>query len=270
MADSVASHYGDGGLLARIHAGLAAAGLTLEDIGVEELGPADEFHVGGREATRELLDHADIAPGSRVLDVGAGIGGTARLLAAEHSVVGVDLTAEFVDVARTLTAATLPDADVSFDVADASDLPYGDATFDAAVQLHVGMNLPDKGRVFAEIARVLVPDGVLAVYDLVGEPDADVSLPVPWASRPSDSHLATAATYERLLAGAGFEVVRSDDLAASARAFLDRLDARTGPPPAIGLHLLMGPEAPVRYGNMVAALRRGVIRPQRIIARRRP
>lgn len=269
MAASVTGHYGDDGLLARIVAGLAAAGVTLDDVTVEQLGPLDEFHVGGRVATRRLLAAAALAPGARVLDVGAGIGGTARLLAADHDVVGVDLTPAFVEVARVLTEATSPSASVEFHVADATSLPFDDAAFDAAVQLHVGMNVADKGALFGEVARVLRPGGTFAVYDIVGEPDAAVELPVPWASDADASHLATAATYERLLLDTGFEVTRSEAARDEALTFFARLDEREGPPPAIGLHLLMGQEAPQRYANMVAAVRAGMIWPHRFVAHRR-
>jgi len=64
----------------------------------------DEFHVRGREATVELARRAALGPGTRVLDVGCGLGGSARYLAAEHEcqVTGIDLTQEYVDVANAL------------------------------------------------------------------------------------------------------------------------------------------------------------------------
>src|SRR3712207_9030079 len=68
-------HYEPGGLLPRIVAGLQALGKDLDSVTHEDLAPADEFHSAGRSATRALVELAKIPPGSRVLDVGSGLGG---------------------------------------------------------------------------------------------------------------------------------------------------------------------------------------------------
>jgi 2-polyprenyl-3-methyl-5-hydroxy-6-metoxy-1,4-benzoquinol methylase len=79
-----------------------ARGNDLAELKPEDLAPVDEFHVRGREATVELAHRASLWPGSRVLDFGCGLGGSARYLAAEHQchVTGIDLTQEYVDVAN--------------------------------------------------------------------------------------------------------------------------------------------------------------------------
>src|SRR6202040_3264506 len=104
----VAGHYGRGQLEERILGAVAREGKDPENLTAGDLAAVDEFHVGGIEATQELAKHMELRAGLRVLDVGSGIGGPARYFAAQHGcrVTGIDLTEEFVRVARSLTART--------------------------------------------------------------------------------------------------------------------------------------------------------------------
>ena len=101
--EGVISHYGAANLAGAILSAAAAAGVT--DITPATLAPVDEFHTGGVVATRQLAELAALKPGERVVDLGSGIGGASRVLAAEFGcdVTGVDLTPDFVDCARVLT-----------------------------------------------------------------------------------------------------------------------------------------------------------------------
>ena len=67
-----------------------------------DLKAGDEFHTGGVAATDRLFAQLSVTEGTRVLDVGLGIGGTSRYVADRYgaSVTGVDLTPEFVATAR--------------------------------------------------------------------------------------------------------------------------------------------------------------------------
>lgn len=223
--DAIVRHYGDAGLLERIVAALRRSGRDADALTVDDLAPVDEFHIGGRGATEHLLERARIPPGSRVLDVGSGIGGTARYLAAtgSHTVTGVDLTPEYLRVAGALNELVGLDGSVAFRRADVCALPFPAASFDAAVMLHVGMNVPAKAEAFAEVARVLVDGGPFAIYDIMGPSDAPLDFPVPWAGSPAASFLATADEYVTGLEAAGFEVRHVADRADFARAFFARL-----------------------------------------------
>ena len=119
-----------------------ADGSHPEAVTAEHLKAVDEFHIGGAEATAALLDQLAIGPETRVLDVGSGIGGPARTIAARYGarVTGVDLTPDFVETARRLTETVGLKAD--FVVGSALDLPFATASFDLATLLHVGMNIP--------------------------------------------------------------------------------------------------------------------------------
>jgi len=82
-ADAVSAHYTAGDLGDTILVSLRAAGLDPDALQVEALAPLDQFHTGGADATRALIRRAGLQPGMRVLDVGGGLGGPARLIAHE-------------------------------------------------------------------------------------------------------------------------------------------------------------------------------------------
>ncbi len=105
-ANLVESHYSSGSLLERIRRGLERAGIDPDRPTAADLKPVDEFHIGGAAATGALLDQVALGPGMAVLDIGSGIGGTARLIAERTggTVTGIDLTREFVETATALTA----------------------------------------------------------------------------------------------------------------------------------------------------------------------
>lgn len=76
------THYSARDIEARIPAALRAAGLSPEErVAPEQLGALDHFHTGGLRASRELLELAQIRVEDRVLDMGAGLAGPARMLA---------------------------------------------------------------------------------------------------------------------------------------------------------------------------------------------
>lgn len=214
MADDVEQHYaGSGGIAAAIAAALTAAGRDLDSVTTADLAAVDEFHIRGREATREIADALGVGPGSTVLDIGCGLGGAARALAelCRCTVTGVDLTPAFCEAAAELSRWTRLDALTSFRVGDATALDLPDASFDAAVTIHAAMNIPDKPAVYREAHRVIRPGGTFVVYDVLQGEGGDVQYPVPWARDPSISHLATTAQMRSMLAEAGFDVVGEHD-----------------------------------------------------------
>ncbi len=267
--EEIARHYDKDDLLASILRAAADAGIEERELTVEQLGPVDEFHIGGRGATEHLLEQAGIPSASHILDIGSGIGGTARYLAhtGRHTVVGIDLTPAYVQTATALTEIVGLDNSVTFRQADVNELPFEDASFDAAVMLHVGMNLPDKRTAFSEVARTLVGGGLFAVYDIMALIDGEFDFPVPWASSQSGSFLATAENYANALTDVGFEILQTADRSDYAMSFFAELRQRTGNPPPLGLHLLMGEQAQLKFGNMIKAVEAGVIGPVEIIAK---
>jgi ubiquinone/menaquinone biosynthesis C-methylase UbiE len=268
----VARHYGAGGLVERITAGLAALGV--EAARPEDLRPVDEFHIGGAQATEELVRQIALAPGMEVLDIGAGLGGTARHVARTTGaqVTGLDLTPEYVAAARALSAMVGLGEATCFEVGSALDMPFADGRFDAALLLHVGMNIPDKRRLFAEARRVLKPGGVFAVYEVMRTGAGDLAFPVPWAMGPQTSFVGAPGEYREAAQAAGFEITAERQRRAFALDFFarmaERMRAASGPPP-LGIHLLMVDSAPAKIANMVANIQAGRIAPVEMVLRAR-
>jgi SAM-dependent methyltransferase len=266
----VAAHYGLGGLPRTFLDAAVVAGLDAAQLSHADLAAADEFHIGGRQATIDLFEQLDLTPTMRLLDVGSGPGGASRYLAAEYGcqVTGVDLTPEYVQLATALAIRTNLANLVSYQVADATDLPIPSGSVEGAYLLHVGMNVPDKAGLCAEVARVLTPGAFFAVYDVMRIGDGVLHYPVPWAGDPEISFIQTPEHYRSCLEATGFVVnppqERSKFALESLRAMRERI-AASGPPP-LGLHLVMGADFSQKVINLVDGLERAVIAPVQIIA----
>lgn len=271
--DDVARYYGRGRVLDAILAALRRGGKDPARLVPEDLAPVDAFHVRGRAATVELARRAALSAGLRVVDVGCGLGGSARYLAATHGcrVSGIDLTGEYVDVARAL--ADLVGLGELLDLRQASALamPFADGVFDVAWTEHVQMNIADKRAFYGEIARVLRPGGLLLFHDVFAGDAGPVHLPVPWAEDGSISFLATPGETRAILDERGFDIRDWDDRTQATLAWfaaaVQRLDA-SGPPP-LGLHLLMGETAGTKLRNMERNLREGRIVVYQALAQKR-
>jgi SAM-dependent methyltransferase len=261
--DEVASHYTHARLLDAILAALESEGKDAAYLTPADLAPVDEFHLRGREATLELARLAQPAPGLRVLDVGCGLGGSARHLAYEHGcrVDGVDLTPAYVDVATELTRRVGLADRVAFQQASALALPFADGEFDVVWTEHVQMNIADKHAFYAELARVLKPGGRLVFHDVFQGAGGTPHFPVPWADEPTISHLVDVDGARQAIVAAGFEIAEWRDMTERSLDWLTAVAARraAGAKPALGLHLLMGENARRKGENNVLNLREGRI-----------
>ena len=250
MTATIDEHYGRGGLGQTLLAALADAGKDIEALRPADLAPIDEFHIRGAKATLELAQLAAIAPEHHVLDVGSGIGGPSRHLAAAFGcrVTGLDLSAEYCEVAAMLAARTGLEGRVDYRHGDATRMPFRGASFDVVWTQHAAMNIADKSGLYAEMARVLKPGGRLAIYDIVAGAGGEVHFPVPWATEPALSFLTGAPEMRAALEGLGLKVLHWRDATAPALDWFRAIAAKAKGPAPLGLHLLMGR----KWGTMVA------------------
>jgi SAM-dependent methyltransferase len=265
MSDLVASHYSgdDGDLAHAIADGLRKAGKDLGALTTKDLGTVDEFHIRGRKATLEIGALLKLGPQSRVLDIGSGLGGPARTLAETYGchVTGIDLTPSFCAAATALSGWVELGERVDFRQGDATSLPFADAAFDAAMTIHVAMNIARKDSMYAEARRVLKRGGRFAVYDVLQGEGGEVLYPVPWAREPSISHLATPEAMPALLRDAGFKIVHEHDSTGESQRWFEELAMRSaGTAPAVTFKTFLGDDFPQMMRNQVVNLKERRIR----------
>lgn len=267
----VARHYATANVEERLLAALEASGIPREGLTAEQLSAVDEFHVGGREATEAIAEQMSLRPEMKLLDVGCGVGGPARYFAAAHQsdVTGIDLTEDFVRAAEALTARVGLASRAHFQQGSALEMPFQAGSFDGAYLLHVGMNIVDKKKLFAEIARVLRQGGTLAVFDFMRVGPGEFSFPVPWAASDSESFVATVEDYRSALNAAGFAVAAERSRREFGIEFLERISKRVAESggTALGPQVLMGPDGPVKMRHVMESMQRGVLAPVEIFAK---
>lgn len=253
--DGVRDHYGATGLTARLKTVLTALGPQEQPLTPQQLGSLDQFHTRGLAATAELASLIGVTADMSVLDVGSGVGGPARFLAATYGcrVTGIDLSQPFVDAARYLTERTGLSGQVSFQTGSALELPFDNGSFNIVFLQHVAMNISDRVRLYREIRRVLKPGGRFATFDVVlnsGEPQ----YPLPWARTPATSFLLTATATRDAIEPAGFRTLSWQDGTEAAKAWFAQQRA-SGPPPSPNLGVVMGPD----FAQLAANLGRNFV-----------
>ncbi len=252
------AHYGRQGLAEAILEALERAGKDVTALTLEDLAPIEEFHVGGRRQTLALGRLAGLAEGTRVVDVGCGIGGPARAMAHHFGcdVVGVDLSEAFCEAAARLNERTGLGSKVRIRHGSALDLPLENGWADVVWMQHVAMNIRDKEALLREVRRVLRHGGRLALHEVFAGPLPEEHFPVPWAGGPEMSFLISPEEARGLLEAAGFRIESWQDVteesASRLRGALEK--AAGGARPSLGLALLMGPRFPAMAENVRRSL----------------
>jgi SAM-dependent methyltransferase len=267
MRRAIEPQYTSGLSRQNIEQALVAAGLDTGRLQPSDLAPLEDFHTMGRIATGQLADIASIVGGDHVLDAGSGIGGTARFLAdTRHcTVTAIDLAQEYCETARWLNQLAGLEDRVSVYQGDVVDLPFPDATFDVVVSQHVQMNVEDKSTLYGEARRVLVPDGRLAMWDIVAGTSRKLAYPLPWADHPERSFLVSGEALRASVETAGFNVLHWHDLTDEAATLMEAL--LTLPPAQLGLHAFVDRFAE-KAANLTDGLSDGRLRVVQAVSKR--
>jgi ubiquinone/menaquinone biosynthesis C-methylase UbiE len=270
----VEKHWYDGEkgkLIDRIEQALKQDGKDPSNLSIDDLAAVDEHHIRGREATVEVTELADIQANEHVLDVGSGIGGPARYLATTRGceVTGIDLTAEYCDVANYLAEKVGLADRVRHQQANALDLPFEDESFDVAWTQHISMNIPDKHAFFAEMCRVVKPGGKVVVYDPIKGDQHPLTFPVPWSRDGLISFLVNSSETRETLEDLDLDITEWHDVSQKSISWFAANARQPANPKALGINLLLGDEWPQMAANMVKNLNEGRISIIQVVALKR-
>jgi len=259
--DRIIAHYNVDDLTGRVLSALEQEKGSLREITIDDLVPIEGFHIRGRKSTVELAELLQIDPGDRVLDVGAGPGGTARYLSATFGCrsVGIDLTPNYVKLADTLSQLVGLGDRTAFACANALELPFADESFDIVWTEHVQMNIADKERFVSELTRILKPSGKIAFHDVFRGRQGDPYLPVPWSGDASTSFIVHADELKQVFTEKNLEVLHWKDLTEISNQWFQKQRERMkkSTPSPFGIHLLMGPNAKEKIANIGRSLADG-------------
>ncbi len=269
----VSKTYLHGSLLRDIQSALDKMDKSITELSIADLAPVDEFHIGGRAATEQFMAQLELSDNDTVLDVGCGLGGSARYAVETYQcqVSGIDLSQEYVDTGNVLCEWVNMGDPINLQQGSVLDTPFDDSHFDRAYMMHVGMNIEDKTQLFRELYRVLKPGAILGVYDVMQQEQGELAFPVPWADSSVTSYLASPNGYIKAMTGAGFNLLKQNNRREFAIEFFDKLhatlQARGGPPP-LGLHTLMQESTGSKINNMIANITANCIAPVELIAQK--
>jgi phosphoethanolamine N-methyltransferase len=174
---------------------------------------------GGPEAVRAIVAGLNLKDRS-VLDIGCGVGGLDEVLAGEFGaqVTGVDVAQLIVKLGQERIARSSFRENIAIRLVEPGPLPFRDASFDVVFGKDAWLHIPDKRAFFAEVFRVLKPDGLVACGDWMKSPGPYSSdMEYFFKMEGLSYHLVTLAEYGALLHGAGFVDVSLTDITDEAR-----------------------------------------------------
>ena len=236
-------------------------------LSLKDLETIDQFHLGGIEATFDLIKNLKINSSTNILDIGSGIGGSVRFIKNKFdaNVVGIDLTPEYIEVANKLNK--IVGLNNSFQLGNALRIPFNKNYFDIVTLIHVGMNIENKFKLFQEVCKVLKPSGFFAIYDIMIVKKGKLNFPLPWATTSNISFVDTKKKYISLANNLGL-VLKSEEVRIKfamkyIKYYTDFLKSNGSVPQ--NLSLLMGENAKIKISNLFKAIRKGYLAPVELI-----
>lgn len=166
-------------------------------------------HMGGLKSTEELVELCHISKGKYVLEVGCSVGITACHIAKKYGckVVGVDTSERMIERSKERAKREGVEDRVEFRVADAQNLPFEDAIFDAVIGEFVTAFPKDKQRAVNEYVRVTKPGGYIGFNETfwIKTPPPEL---VEYMSRVTGAEFLTSDGWKGLLEGSGLRDIK--------------------------------------------------------------
>lgn len=203
------------GQVERIHNDLKAAGFGENDpLTVADLSPFDQYHYFGTDAVDDAAERLGIGAGSRVLEVGSGIGGPARHLAERTGcrVTALELQSDLDALARSLTARCGLSGQVEHACGDVLAHPLPGRAYDAVVSWLALYHVPDQAALFSRCADTIASGGALYAEDLYERAPLTAEEQGRIVHELYGAGLATRERYCAALKDAGFEDIVFEDM----------------------------------------------------------
>ncbi|MDP6969647.1 MAG: class I SAM-dependent methyltransferase [Gammaproteobacteria bacterium] len=228
----------------------------------QHFAPLDQLHMGGLAATYKLLQWLP-AKATYGLDMGAGLGGCARLAAMEYGcrMIASDIDADYIAAAKLLNSALTPAPDCHYQVADSLALPFADQQFDFILSQHAMMSIADKPALLEGARRVLKPGGHLLLHEVYLAPQSEASrilYPTPWATQSKYSHLQTWPSFVALCQTLGWHIEHQQNHTAQNLHWLQQARNNTSHSP-FSARLALGPEAGKMSANIMHNLQQQLL-----------
>lgn len=240
-SDAINQQYGRNDIIDGILEAFQMAGIDLDKLSLDDLSRFDQLHTGGRRATRKLGELAKLKPGMKILDVGCGVGGPARTLAADFGcqIVGLDITESYVQAAEMLTEKVGLAESVTFKLGNGLELEFEAETFDVVWSQNSIMNIENKSHLFQEMHRVLRKQGIFAMEAILAGERPEARFPVFWADDKSVSFVVGGEQLNQLLVDTGFSQMGWEDVTGTSIELIHKtMDSDSENAHPIGLHLL--------------------------------
>jgi cyclopropane fatty-acyl-phospholipid synthase-like methyltransferase len=258
----------------RIHHELRALGIADDaPLTVAQLVPFDQYHYHGTEAVDLAAARLGLEAESRVLDVGAGIGGPARWLAATTSchVTALELQPDLNATAADLTRRCGLADRVTHVAGDMLDGAPEEGTYDALISFLAILHIPDRARLFAACHRALRPGGGMYIEDFTLRGELTAAQREALRVKVQSPYVPPPDIYRGQILAAGFETAEIEDVSddwtaytagrlAAFRADRERLVRVHGEDVAEGLEDF--------YATMAGLYADGVLGGARILAHR--
>ena len=213
VIEVIRSHWKHRGNLKSIESTLSRKGIDPLKATPEQLSTHDQLHTGGLEGTSLFAEWVGITSKESVLDVGAGLGGSARYLAHHFgcSVTALELCPELVETASELTRRQNLGSLVSHQCRDVT-LPPTKETLEKEFDLlwiqHTDIHIQDKYGFYSNCRKWLHPNGRIVWHDWILGPRKDPYYPVPWSKTGEISFLVEEKELREILNRSGLKTTR--------------------------------------------------------------
>jgi len=222
----ILEHWKKRGDVSALDARLEARGIPTDNPPIESLASEDQLHVGGLDALRLFADWVGLEAGSKVLDLGAGLGGPARWLASERGVevTAVELSPELSAAAVDLTGRCGLSDRITHVCADVVEFEESEQ-FDLVWLQHVDMHVAEKAALYDTARNALTEGGRVVWHDWLAGPGGEPRWPLFWSADGSGSCVVSEERFRETVGEAGLELTRLEDVSEPAAQWLGRTRA---------------------------------------------